>query len=355
MTDRRLRIDRAGTPRRAGFSLVELMVVVAIIALLVGILLPSFSSVTTQAKVTKTAALFQALTAANESFRGDQQIGGSYVPSQTDSEGDTGTFSQMANPLSDPPGNTTFAPVSGASLLVYGLAGADALGTPGFRDLGTNGFWWDDQHNTQTTDGPTTINGSYYLDPAKNMEPGQPRYGPYVGEKALGSISTFDDLRTSGVIVADSFTGSGTPNPCRQQKVFVDAWDQPILYYRARSAASFMVTVLSGHGGSPRFVGVYDQRDNQYLTGFDVPIVGIDMGAGTDHMIRSSTSAPPDPNGAGGDLSATMYNDTFAQFIWDRDVTQRNVPVNRETFLLISAGPDALYGTADDVVNWTRK
>jgi hypothetical protein len=102
--------------------------------------------------------------------------------------------------------------------------------------------------------------------------------------------------------------------------------------------------------------GVFDQRDNAYYTGSDVGgmnVAGIDMGAGKDHRI--DTSIFPDPDPSVDDLADPGYNGgdpTFEQFIWDSSVPQKNVPVNRETFLLISAGADALYGTTDDVVNW---
>jgi len=336
---RAARGDRAPRP---AFSLIELMVVVAIIALLVGIMLPSFHNVRQQAKVTKTVSLFQALEAGNEQFKADRQIGGTYIPSATDSP----TFGQLQDPLASPAGSQTVGAVAGASLLVYGLAGADALGTPGFRDLNRDGSWWDDQHNGA---GPPA--GSYYLDPSKSMEPAQPRYGPYLSDKGLDAIVAYQTLKDEGSIVDAPGLDAGTGNAWGQ-KVFVDAWNHPVLYYRAQRAGRQMLTDAS-------VVGIYNHRDNRPLTGdqagggFGTSAGPVDFGAGTDHGI--SANKIPDPDPATDDVGATAFDDTFARFIWDSDVTQRNVPVNRETYLLISAGPDALYGTTDDVVNWTPK
>ena len=61
-------------------------------------------------------------------------------------------------------------------------------------------------------------------------------------------------------------------------------------------------------------------------------------------------------------LSALGENrETFARYIIDRNmwtslspdsnVSQPMRPVNADSFLLISAGPDGLYGTNDDVSN----
>ncbi|HUU85228.1 MAG TPA: prepilin-type N-terminal cleavage/methylation domain-containing protein [Phycisphaerae bacterium] len=345
--------------RRSAFTLIELMVVVTIIALLIGILLPSFNNMRVQARNVSTQSFFSALEQGNEMFKSERSIGGQYVPSHSDSEGSGGAygtqFSVIGDPLWPPPVGPAahiFGPVSGASLLFYGLAGADTLGTPGFRDLDINpnatgaGFWFDDLGNN----GDAVYQAGHYLDPA-TLEPGRPRYGPYIQDKALADrVVSFDQLiNKEGKIVSVTAPFGGEQQV--RQKVFVDSFRQPILYYSARRAAVPMTTDPSSN---PPVPGVFDQRDNMTITGNGTPTyAGLDFGAGAAHEIAKSVFA--DPNPATDDMRDPNFDRTFQRFIWDRNVTQRNTPVNRESFLLISAGNDGLYGTADDVTNWTRQ
>jgi hypothetical protein len=324
------------------------MVVVAIIALLIGLLVPAISAVRKQAKVADTKALFATLTQGNEQFRTNEAIGGSYIPSATDSLASPDSqYSSMYNVMAGPfqsVGGEQYLLANGANLLVYGLAGADGLGTAGFLDLDRDGAWCNDIHDVESSgDEP---DGAYALDP-DTRDPLQPRHGPYISDDAFSRIKTMEQVAEDGVVVDGCLNDA-----CRSQKVFVDAWGQPVLYYRARKAARFMVT---NPGGDE--IGVFDQRDNAFYTGsHDVgagDINGLDMGAGKGHKIDTSEFPEPNPNNS--DLAGSDFDNTFERFIWDQSVPQKNVPVNRETFLLISAGADALYGTTDDVVNWTRE
>jgi hypothetical protein len=152
-----------------------------------------------------------------------------------------------------------------------------------------------------------------------------------------------------------------------QLPLFVDAWDRPILYYKANPGAKRMVT-------DPTVApGIYNQIDNGIVTGSDATGVysssGVDFGAGKVdpssgtsplHKIFTVTGAIPEliptfTDGVNNILTLQQYENSFARFILDPTVKARNTPVRRDSYLLISAGSDAIYGTRDDLTNWTRE
>ena len=106
--------------------------------------------------------------------------------------------------------------------------------------------------------------------------------------------------------------------------------------------------------------GIFRQEDNGMITGSSegqLEYNGIDFGAGTQdgnfyHLIANATPTVPKPL---IDPTTATWDDTFAKFIWDPSVTARNTPVRKKEYLLISAGPDGIYGNQDDITNWTRQ
>lgn len=312
------------------FTLIELMVVIAIIGLLVGLLLPAIKAATTAAKTTGTKATFQAIDAALEAFKGHSALGGSYPPSASDNGADYGLITDPAA------GVTARVLAGGANLLVFALQGVDALGTAGFFDLPAtaDGMWWNDVNTAYTV-----LLGN----------PVETRYDPFAGSDLQENVSTINEMFNEGTVVE---TGSGSVDEAGHLRFYIDNFGRPILYYRARRAAPMMVT------DPGNAIGIYDQRDNQAFTGSNAGMVGtgLDFGAGTNHTIANSQypSIDPSSDNLGGSGYDTGGAGTFEQFIWDSSVTARNVPNRRETYLLISAGPDAVYGTGDDVTNWSR-
>ena len=66
------------------FTLIEMLVVIAIIALLLAALLPAFSVVKTKAKIAAVRAQFSALDASISLYRAEKAMGGGLPPSSTD-------------------------------------------------------------------------------------------------------------------------------------------------------------------------------------------------------------------------------------------------------------------------------
>ncbi len=339
------------TLRRDAFTLVEMMVVVAIIALLLAALLPAFSAVRGQAKYAQASAQFKALDTGINAFRAEAALGGSLPPSSSDNP-TAGDRQKIANPQ-DPPGTPAVVRVAGAHLLVQAMIGADGLGTPGFRDVSSpaNGKWSDDTHKKYDA-GPGK-SGIYAIDPTTGKEK-FPRYGGsgYVDEKMKERVESLQKMADEGKLLNLPSSTDIAVN----EGMFMDPWDHPILYYKANPTSLRM----TGAKDNP---GIFWQEDNGIITGTKGGVVpdedGRDFGQGKEgdlyHHIAVAKS--PDPKER-VDAIASLNEDykySFARFIIDRDVKARPTPVQKDTYLLISAGPDARYGTNDDVLNWTRK
>ena len=333
---------RNATSEHAGFTLVELLVVIAIIALLVSILLPAMNMIKTKARATQALAQQKGLDAGIEAFRGESGLGGRLPPSATDDPMDR---HRMARPDSVSP--VSDMKVAGSHLLLQALLGGDLLGTPGFIDANRDGFWANDPHR-----GP---GGLYELD-SETLDPIRARYGGagYVDDTMKSHVRSLADLHEDGTI-AQWEEANVLLTHTGKLLLFVDPWDHPILYYRANPAARIMM----GDGGA--MPGIYRQEDNSIITGSDAhgpyAHTGIDFGPGAKggylHGIGRAMYPKIDATSINIEEHAD-YDHTLARFIHDTSQKARHTPVRRDSYLLISAGPDARYGTADDITNWKR-
>ena len=305
-------------------------------------------------------AQISSLSTALEVYRGEGALGGEYPPSQTDNNINNGNDHRMlANPLSIP-AVLPDTVVAGAHLLVHAMLGADLLGPPGFFDFSReddNRIWADNTHADEKT-------GAYGLDPTTGNAM-RPRYGygasGFVSEEMRAKVSTLKEMEQRGDIDSDDID----TDPTKDQYLFVDAYGRPILYYRANSAATLM-TGGKGKGKGKDDPGVFTQEDNGIITGSKGPDGiykndGVDFGAGRMEGVDGrplhglTRTKYPRALPKNDDLDEDKFLNTFERFIWDSTINVRNTPVNKDTFLLISAGKDARYGTPDDITNWARE
>ncbi len=340
--------------------------VIGIIGILVALLIPAVSKVRDAAKELKTQSTFTAISAGLEAYR--NATGEPYPPSRSDNKNNpiwiVSPYSRGAS------GTPIDVAVTGANMLVYALAGADLQGTAGFKDVSrpqdanSPGFWNNLDDFPDCSGGVS--HGLYALNNCPggggDLEPLHRRFGPFLDINKT-DITNMRDYAEDVLLPKNNYsqsvpvpTGSvsSDPDDYLQQPFILDGFGYPILYYKANVGASAMMVDWT----DDRKPGIYDPIDNALYTGMIVdgddyaPNGGMDLGAGKNHPLRIAKAPNVDPNVH--IWSNASWQGTFANVIWDRKVTARNVPVNKDSYLLISPGEDALWGTDDDLTNFNQ-
>ncbi|MFC1780694.1 type II secretion system protein [Planctomycetota bacterium] len=283
--------DRNVNHRKSGLTLIELLVVLGIITLLVGILVPALSMVHTKAKETKQFAQFTAINLGLTTFKSDY-----------------GDF---------PPSNITSASPDycGAQKLAEALLGWDLLGFQPRSSFTSNGI---------------NYNNEFVYD-ANNTTLFDQRKDRYVEASSsdvfrLGDISVYKPglynlsdivyLEPDTYVLCDVF---GRKKIQTYNGGTVNA-GSPILYYRANTSAK---TIRE----------IYDPTDN-------------------DAIIQ--TRERVDDRGGNAHPLGLQDNDYkyFYDYIRDPKISARAWPYKSDSYILISAGEDGLYGTSDDIRNF---
>ena len=276
-----------------GFTLVEMITVLAVIAVLVSLLIPALGFVRESAKVMRQTAQLNNISIALETYNGDADI--DYPPSDN---------------MDD---DTPAAYFCGAQKLAEAVVGRDGFG-----------FHPDSLYRS---DGEDDLDVPVYDQTAGNIAM---RKGPYL-ELEVANAVKLTDLYNSATVAAVGLNGDtfvladmfGTV----QHKVSRKKTGMPILYYRAN--ASNVLHRPAPSDPAPFNNCVYDQSDNNIIMGLGLP-----WDSAYTHPLS--------------------FVDPFYDFIKNPDFSFPERPYRADSFILISAGPDAKYGTADDVCNFER-
>ena len=292
--------------KKSAFTLVELLAVLAIIAILVSLLIPALTMVRKMAKETQQKAQITTIELAIVAFKNDY---GDYPPSHG----------------YDSSGNVDYS-YCGAQTLAEALVGWDLMG------FHPKSAW--------RVDGYDKTGGNLTYDPAKNRDAdsdGIPdtlkeRKGPYLelttaNAFKLGDLftnaSSLDPLAPNTFVICDVF---GVKSVTVGTKVVKAG--APILYYKANTSSKKMDGNINER--------IYNVYDNDSFV-FSVK----------ELEDRAKYPGHPTPvNPLAGSLSF------FYGYIRDPKVTTVKWPSRPDSYILISAGADGLYGTRDDICNF---
>lgn len=284
---------------RRAFTLVELLTVISIIALLMGLLLPSLARARAQAKKVKVQTQLEAIAKGLEMFRNDHKD--QYPDSRP-----------LADWVSGVPNTTGNGPLYGAHWLARAMVGYDLQGVDvDFRQL----------------DGPAISHNE--LQSAERLK-------PYI---TLESAKVVPDSDVPGA------SGTGI-NPTGRY-VMLEDYGFPILYYRANPTGKALLARRADVNPPNTPPAIYYQEDNELFTGSNS--LSSWQFKGLPHRIKNF-----------GNLSNVDQPDTFLNYFHNHDVHKATesggtaviTPYNAETFILLSAGEDGVYGTRDDVKNF---
>ena len=275
--------------KRTGFTVVEVLAAVGIIALMVGLLLPALSVVRNKAKEVKQKAQFATIGLALTAFKNDY-----------------GDYPRSDWLLPPAPGSD----YCGAQKLTEALLGWDLLGFHPKSDFRSNGYN-DDR---------------VFIYDANNPVFFDQRTGPYIELTSanafrLGNISIrypgmFNNTRPlapNTFVLCDVF-GAKKVTLANGETVRVGA---PILYYKANTSAKTIREIYNVQDNDA-IVQIKQQADNK------------------EHPLTRP----------GGQF---QY---FYEYIRDPKISARPWPYRPDSYILISAGVDGLYGTGDDIRNF---
>jgi prepilin-type N-terminal cleavage/methylation domain-containing protein len=316
-----------------GFTLLEVLTAMAIVALMIGLLIPAIGMIQKSAQTVKQRAQFHAIDVSLEAFRMDV---GDYPPSN---------YTLDSNPSPTTGGTDGYC---GAQKLAEALIGMDGFG------FHPKSQWRTDELEALDTNGDgniDTYNPLYYgrtaaptlESQAQNVrdENLKSRKGPYLELEKANAVklkSLYSEKWGSiGGVVADTFVLCdmfGQAKTVAGKKAGL-----PILYFRADTNNTlFSPTTL---GARPWPTGSWPTSpDAIYNVNENFPFL--------ENMPNGYPFGSYHPMGDVPSNGRALFYKRIA----NPNFTNPQRPYRAQSYILLSAGGDGLYGTSDDVYNF---
>jgi prepilin-type N-terminal cleavage/methylation domain-containing protein len=303
-----------------GFTLLEMLTAMAIIAVMIGLLIPAIGKIQTMAQTVKQKAQFNAIEVALEAFRSDSGYN-DYPPSSYTRDSGQASF-----------GTDGYC---GAQKLAEAIVGLDGFGfhpksqwrSDGMADVDGDTIpelIYDVVNGIRGSATGTTVQSA-----ADNLKA---RKGPYLELEKANAVklsNMYPYPSVNGEIseaLADTFVLCDMFGQVKN-KATGKRTGMPILYFRANTSNTlFKPSNLTLIPFDTSQDAVYNINENYPFLSYWAP-----WGSGVSHLMTD--------------------RNIFYQRIANPNFTSPQRPYRNDSFILLSAGPDGLYGTSDDVYN----
>lgn len=276
---------------KKALTIVELLTVLAVMAILVSLLLPAVTQINIMAKETRQKAQFVTIGIGLETFRNDFV---DYPESRYNNATD----------------------YSGAQILSEAMVGYDLFGVHPDTEFRSDGQW-----NSGADE--------YEPDPTASNYNGNERKGPYIEVEKIPPILLDDLYNTTN---PDGLAGNTyvlTDTFKRTYSHLDQKFGMPILYYKAKSNKI-------EHNTSGGTNNIFDFLHN--------------------NSISENLNAPWDTSKPQELGDNKFYSNEYIanKNFQNPSASSNYLPYNKDSYILISAGRDGLYGTDDDIFNFDK-